>query len=239
MEIELDRELIRRVVDEEARQASEEIARLGPLQALRASYERRDARLAGAADVKALACKNGCAWCCYFTVDARPIEILNIVDTMKRALPADEQERIVREAKANNDKLRVLPPEARVYQNLKCPLLVGNAQSGVCALYSARPHTCRNYHATDAAGCRLSFEQPNNEDIDPAFAPSVYQIGGAHVEAFNRSMQDAGYDTRVHELNAALAAAVADVDECRRRFSSKERAFTSLSGEEAPLEFLE
>jgi hypothetical protein len=54
--------------------------------------------------------------------------------------------------------------------------------------------SCRNYHATNVAGCRQSYEEPENLDIDSDFAPGVYQAGGAHVEAVSTAMCDAGYD---------------------------------------------
>jgi Fe-S-cluster containining protein len=65
---------------------------------------------------------------------------------------------------------------------------------GRCTVYAARPQSCRNYHATDVAGCRQSYEEPENLDIDPDFAPGVYQAGGAHVEAVSTAMREAGYD---------------------------------------------
>jgi hypothetical protein len=56
--------------------------------------------------------------------------------------------------------------------------------------------------------CRQSYEEPDNLDIDPDFAPGVYQAGGAHVEAVSTAMRDAGYDVNAYELNCALDAAL-------------------------------
>jgi Fe-S-cluster containining protein len=117
-------------------------------------------------------------------------------------------------------------------RNVKCPFLSG----GRCTIYAARPQSCRNYHATDVAGCQQSFEDPDNEDIDPDFAPWVYQAGTAHVDAFSTAMRDAGYDVRAYELNCALDAARSDLA-ARERFESRLRPFTSLSGEDVPVEF--
>jgi hypothetical protein len=104
-------------------------------------------------------------------------------------------------------------------------------------VYAARPHTCRNYHATDAAGCRQSFEQPNNLDIDPAFAPFRYQIGAAHVEAFYAEVAAVGHDTQVFELNAALCEALSDPSGYAERMSAKQAPFPSLSGRDVEPEF--
>ena len=107
---------------------------------------------------------------------------------------------------------------------------------GRCTIYAARPQTCRNYHATNAAGCQKSFEEPDNLDIDPDFAPYVYQTGGAHVEAFSAAMSDAGYDVGAYELNGALEAAISD-PAARERFLNGSSPFTGVSGEEVPAEF--
>ena len=106
------------------------------------------------------------------------------------------------------------------------------------AIYEARPQTCRNYHATDVAGCRASYERPDDTEIDPEFAPLVYQSGGAHVDAFCSALQERGYDTQAYELSTALAAAMADV-ESRARFEAKQLPFPTLTGTEVPPEFLD
>ena len=49
-------------------------------------------------------------------------------------------------------------------------------------------------------------------------------------------MQEAGYDTNVYELSAAIEAARSD-PEARTRFESRQRPFKNLVGREVPLEF--
>ena len=73
-------------------------------------------------------------------------------------------------------------------------------------------------------------------DIDPDFAPWVYQAGTAHVDAFSTAMRDAGYDVNAYELNCALDAALSE-PAARERFESRLQPFEKLSGEEAPVEF--
>src|SRR6201999_2159288 len=97
-----------------------------------------------------------------------------------------------------------------------CPFLYEEK----CTVYDARPQSCRNYHATSVAGCRQSYEQPENLDIDPEFAPGVYQAGSAHVEAVSNAMRGAGYDVDAYELNCALDAALSEPG-ARERFDSK------------------
>ena len=232
MEIALDLPFLRNILTQERKLALDEIRSLGPQRALENSQERHDARIASAPDVGTLACRAGCSWCCYFTVDVRPVEVFRILDVVERSFTAEDKARVYAEVRANSALLNSLDEDERVTRNLKCPFL----NEGRCTIYSARPQSCRNYHATNVAGCQQSYEEPENLDIDPDFAPYVYQAGGAHVEAFSSAMSAAGYDVNAYELNGALDAALSDPS-ARERFESRLPPFTHLSGEEVPAEF--
>lgn len=232
MEFTLDISLIRAILKQEHARANDEIGNIGVLGALGRSQQRHDARIAAAPDVGTLACRAGCTWCCHFTVDVRAAEVFKILDFVEQSFTPEEKARVHAEVRANSVMLRKLGEGERVTRNLKCPFL----DQGQCGIYAARPQSCRNYHATDVAGCRQSYEEPENLDIDPEFAPGVYQAGGAHVEAFSAAMSEAGYDVDAYELNGALDAALSQHD-ARERFESGLKPFTGLSGEEVTGEF--
>ena len=232
MEFFLDFRLIRNILEQEHQRACDEIRDLGVPRALENSQQRHDARIAGAPDVGTLACRAGCTWCCYFTVDVRAAEVFSILDFVEQSFTPEEKARVYAEVRVNSAALRNLGEGERVTRNVKCPLL----NEGRCTAYAARPQSCRNYHATNVAGCRQSYEEPENLDIDPDFAPGVYQAGGAHVEAVSAAMREAGYDVNAYELNCALDAALSD-PRARERFESRLKPFVGLSGEEVPAEF--
>src|SRR5262245_44518213 len=232
MEFTLDFPLIRGILQQERAQARDDLRSLGVFRALASSQQRHDARIAAAPDVATLACRAGCTWCCYFTVDVRAVEVFRILDVVERSFTAEEKARVFAEVRANAATLKSLDEQARVTRNIRCPCL----NDGRCTIYGARPQSCRNYHATNVAGCQKSYEEPDNADIDPDFAPWVYQAGGAHVEAFSTAMREAGYDVSAYELNRALDAALSEPG-ARERFESKQRPFTHLTGEEVPIEF--
>jgi len=234
LEIIIDDALVEEIVTRETLQARADIDRLGPVAAYESSRSRHDARLSAAADGHTLACKSGCYWCCYFTVDVRAVEVFSILDFMAHELSAAEQARVRGEIEANSAMLRDLSDLERMRRNVKCPFLA----QGRCSIYEARPQTCRNYHATDVAGCRASYERPDDTAIDPEFAPLVYQSGGAHVDAFCSALQERGYDTQAYELSTALAAAMAE-PASRARFEAKQPPFPALTGTEVPPEFLD
>ncbi len=232
MEISLNVPFVLAVLAEEHQRAQDEIRDLGVVQAYENSRQRHDARIAAAPDVTTLACRAGCTWCCHFSVDVRAVEVFSILDFVERSLPASEKTRIYSEVRANSAALKGMDDMERMRHNVKCPFL----SAGRCSIYEARPQTCRNYHATDVAGCQQSFEDPDDLEIDPEFAPMVYQAGGAHVDAFMRAMREAGYDTNVYEMNSALDTALSEPD-ARTRFAQKRRPFKKLAGDDVPGEF--
>jgi Fe-S-cluster containining protein len=232
MEFTLDFSFIRDILQQERTRVRDEIKDLGVVGALESSQRRHDARIAAAPDVGTLACRAGCTWCCYFTVDVRAAEVFGILDFVEQSFTPEEKARVYAEVRANSVVLGKLGEGERVTYNLKCPFL----NEARCTIYAARPQSCRNYHATNVAGCQQSYEEPENLDIDPEFAPWVYQAGGAHVEAVSTAMCDAGYDVNAYELNCALDAALSDPG-ARERFESRLKPFAGLSGEEVPAEF--
>jgi len=232
MEFTLDIALVRGILERERLRAGDEIRDLGVLPAFVNSQQRHDARIAAAADVGTLACRAGCAWCCHFTVDVRAAEVFRILEFVEQSFTPEERARVYAEVRANSAALKDLGEDERVARNLECPFL----RYGSCSVYLVRPQTCRNYHATNAEGCRQSYEEPENLEIDPDFAPGVYQAGGAHVEAVSAAMGDAGYDVDAYELNGALDAALCDPG-ARDRFTSGLKPFVDLIGEAVLAEF--
>jgi Fe-S-cluster containining protein len=232
VEISLDLPFIRAILTQEYERAKDEIRTAGVLRAFENSQQRHDERIASAPDVGTLACRAGCTWCCYFSVDVRAVEAFSILDFVERTFTVEEKARVYAEVRANSAALKNLGEDERARRNVKCPFL----SEGRCTIYTSRPQSCRNYHATNVAGCQRSYEDPENLDIDPDFAPWVYQAGTAHVDAFSTALRDAGYDVNAYELSSALDAALSEPS-ARERFESRLPPFTTLSGEDVPVEF--
>lgn len=226
MEFTIDLVTVFKIAREESALAKTEIDVLGPLAAYQRSTQRHDERLARAPDAQTLACNAGCAWCCSFSVDIRPVEAFNILQFMENSLNSDEKQQICSEMTVNSAILTGLDDLERMRQTLKCPFLIQNQ----CSIYEARPQTCRNYHATDSAGCKQSFLEPDNTNIPPDFAPGIYQAGGAHVEAFSKAMLAAGFDNAAYELSSAMLELMTDSESARLRFEAKLPVFLTTEG---------
>ena len=235
MEFTIDLVAVMKIARSESDLAKQEIETLGPLIAYQRSTQRHDERLAQAADAQTLDCKAGCAWCCSFSVDLRPVEAFNILQRIEKTFNSIEKQRLRLEMTQNSAILSGLDDLQRMRQTIKCPFLTQNQ----CSIYEARPQTCRNYHATNSAGCQQSYEEPDNLEIPPDFAPGVYQAGGAHVEAFSKAMQIAGYDCNAYELNSAMLELMTDPDSAQRRFEAKLPVFLSTEGTEVIPELID
>lgn len=232
MEITLDIAFVRRVHAQEYALALADIRNDGVVRAYEHSQQRHDQGIASAPDFKTLACRAGCTWCCHFSVDVRAVEVFRILDHIEREFSAEQKTRVFEEIRMNSAKMRDLDEMQRMTRNVKCPFLA----EGRCSIYAARPQTCRNYHATNVVGCEQSYEQPDNLDIDPEFAPYVYQAGTSHADAFAAALREAGYDSDVYELNGAFDAALSDPT-ARQHFEAKLTPFVQLQGRDIPAEF--
>jgi Fe-S-cluster containining protein len=202
------------------------------VQAYEQSQLRHDQAIASAPDVSTLACRAGCTWCCHFSVDVRAVEVFRILDHIEREFLPEQKARVFDEIRVNSAKMRDLDEMQRMTRNVKCPFL----SEARCSIYAARPQTCRNYHATSVVGCEQSYEQPDNLNIDPEFAPYVYQAGTSHADAFAAALRKAGFDSDVYELNGAFDAALADPTS-RQHFEAKRAPFAQLQGRDIPGEF--
>src|SRR5476649_2568630 len=102
MEITLDIPFIRDILAQEHALARDEIRDLGVLRALENSQQRHDVRIAAAPDVGTLACRAGCTWCCYFTVDVRAAEVFRILNFVEQLFTPVEKARAHASVRANS-----------------------------------------------------------------------------------------------------------------------------------------
>ena len=190
--------------------------------ALAASQKRQDAMagLIASTLTPPLACKAGCSYCCHYKVGARAEEVFQIVDYVRTRFSAPRLQRLQEDVARNAATMRGQTSEEQVAANLPCPLL----DNGQCSVYAVRPASCRKFHATDVAGCKQSFDEPDNLVIPHSMVPGLLHTGDAHLKGLRQAFADAGYDGSIYELNAALAAALSDGTP-KRRFEKHKKAF--------------
>lgn len=175
-----------------------------------------------------LACQSGCWYCCYFKVDVRAEDVFQIVDFVSRHFDSERLALLKQKLADNAAILRSLPRDKQFSANLKCAFL----QDGQCAIYDVRPTRCRTFHATDVAGCRHAYEEPDNLQIPDTLVPELLYTSEAHLGGRRAAFADAGYDSSIYELNSALDMALTD-SRPRSRFEKYKRAFAGIAQEHA------
>src|SRR5215831_21268776 len=124
MEFTIDSGAVGAILSQEQEQASRDLREHGALIAYQNSLCRHDERLAKATDAHTLACRAGCYWCCYFSVDVRPVEVLNILEFVDAHFTDEEKVCVISEIEANSALLRDLSELERARHNVKCPFLL-------------------------------------------------------------------------------------------------------------------
>lgn len=194
--------------------ASADLARGDPVAAVTASFRRHERmqRAALAASGREMACKAGCTWCCHFKVDVRADEALALAEHVRARLDAATRSRVLEAARRNAETIRTLAPAEHLRTNIACCFLV----DGGCSVYAARPFACRNYHATDVAGCITHFEQPDHLDVPDSFIPEVHVRSAGHREGRQSAVLHAGLDVRAYDLTTAFLEAMENPGAAKR-----------------------
>ncbi|PUA27868.1 MAG: hypothetical protein B0W54_15205 [Cellvibrio sp. 79] len=190
--------------------------------ALKKSYERYDNLIAHSFDESSTkpACKAGCAFCCYYKVEARAHEILLIKDYMSKHFSAEKMASVLNTVTANATLIRALTPEQHLTTNVKCALLENNQ----CTIYPVRPFRCRNFHSTDAQACENSFHDPANMEIATGMIEEVAILADAHTQGFEAATEQTGRDNRIYDFNTALLEAFAD-EQTLKRYQRGKKTF--------------
>lgn len=190
--------------------------------ALTHSFTRYDNLIAKTIDESSIkpACSAGCAFCCYYKVEVRAHEMLNIKEYLLKHVSAEQLQALLAEAEKNAAVIRSLSPEQHLTTNIKCPLLHNNQ----CSAYPVRPYRCRNFHATDANACEQSFADPGNMAIATGMIEAVALAADAHSQGFEAAIEHKGLDARVYDFTTALLEVFAD-EHCLKRYLRGKKTF--------------
>lgn len=138
-----------------------------------------------------VSCRRGCHACCRMPVMMTSAEAEYIVDrypaTVRRALPALREQRVLLEAIGNPilasgrslmlDDSGVAEVADRWWELGKsCALLI----DGECSVYEARPYPCRNYHVTSDPALCGDVGGTLVQVVEPVAKTEGFQIMASH-----------------------------------------------------------
>ena len=202
-------------------EAKANLAKELPQQAVVRFYSRQDTVIAAAiasATVKP-ACQSGCAYCCYYKVEATAAEVLAIRHFAVSRFTPEQLQCTVQQASRNVEEAKGFSYAEHLMTNQACPFLVNNA----CSVYSVRPSKCRIFHATDVEGCKSSYERPD-VPVPETYVPEVLAAASATAHAFGFAVGEAGFDARTYDLNSAFLEAM-HTSSAQKRLNGRKRVF--------------
>lgn len=173
-----------------------------------------------------LACREGCAFCCYLRVGVRAHEVFLIADFVRNHFSLSEQADLISRLRQHVARVSRMTEIEHQTTNVPCPLLDGVR----CSVYSVRPFACRGYHSLNVSSCAYSFEHPQDtverRPTDPRLEGSWQMMCGLAHGVYESEK----YDGNAYELGAALLEALTNPATARRWRDGK-KAFPAINAD--------
>lgn len=147
--------------------------------------------------IPAIACKKGCAWCCYLHVLVTDVEVIRIAEYLRGRYPKDVVQAIAQRAKETGDMISTLEPEERLAAKIPCSLL---GPDNTCMAYEARPLGCRGFNSTDAGACEKSHGQEDGEVPNVVEKVAVFQSAAEGLAIGTGEQEEVELNARLAEL---------------------------------------
>jgi Fe-S-cluster containining protein len=142
-----------------------------------------------------VACKAGCAHCCYQSVGVTPPEALAIADHLRQTLSDSELAKVAARVAALHEKTQGLSTAERFSSDHPCPFL--DVGAGRCSIYEARPLSCRGMNSLDAGECERRLRD--------AGAREAFLSSGAGSRSFMEPIR------AFHAISAGMQIALAEL----------------------------
>jgi Fe-S-cluster containining protein len=166
----------------------------------------------------ALACKEGCDWCCHLRVGTAVPEVYRIVSYLRQTLSPEELQTTRERILKLDEQRRQLRAGKRGTARLPCALLVDRR----CSAYPVRPLTCRGFNSSDARKCELFLELGNKVTV-PSYTPQL-RLTTFVLDGLRAGLSEAGLKGDLLELTAALRIAF-EVPDAFERWLAGEPVF--------------
>jgi Fe-S-cluster containining protein len=166
-----------------------------------------------------IACRSGCAYCCYSFVGVTAPEVFRLAHAVRKSR---NEALKIGDVRARGVALQGLSPAERPGRKLPCPLLVGD----LCGVYHERPMVCRQATSLSLEACVDEFENAGKYAEIPVSSLHLAYASNVHV-AFLGALTAAGYSSDAYEMSAALDIALGEND-AESRWLAGEQIFARL-----------
>lgn len=172
-------------------------------------------------DVPPVACRAGCAWCCYKSIAVSPPEVLRIAAHLRATLAPEELAAVRERITDLDEQTRAMSSHERAHARLPCALLADHC----CTIHPVRPLTCAGWNSVDVNECKADWLDPESSDEITA---NVVQIEA--FQAMRLGMDLGSEELRLEsdtlELTTALPIAL-DTPDAAERWLAGERLFAA------------
>jgi Fe-S-cluster containining protein len=172
-----------------------------------------------------LACKKGCALCCYLTPEVKAHELIRIIDFVEAKCGAQRIEEIRHQAERNRAVMEGLSHRECLSRNIRCPLLDGDDG---CSCYPVRPSRCRVQHSTDVSACEAAYAAPSDLSLPGAFNRRLRILQSMAAEALDLAFAKSGFDAQSYYLSHALVEGLGNAA-VRKRWRKGKAAFSKAA----------
>jgi hypothetical protein len=180
-----------------------------------------------------LACRSGCAHCCYQAVGVSTPEVITIYHHLCTTRSPDEREEVFQRIRVADDKTRGMASSERFSPELPCPFLDDQR----CTIYEVRPLVCRGKNSLDAAACERTLHdaEARSQYLAGTLAVPCYlePIRASHavMAGLQLSLQDLhGLRMLPLELTAAMRILVDNPEAVSKRWLAGDDPFEAARG---------
>jgi Fe-S-cluster containining protein len=153
----------------------------------------------------AVACKEGCTWCCFQSVRVSAPEAFRIARFLSREVMVAARTDVVNRLRKLDKVTRGLTPKARAKLRVPCAFLA----DGRCTIYPVRPLACAEFTSFDVQSCkrgqRIGFK-PGSVIHEKARMLVYYAVQQGLTDGLREALP--GTDTTPLELTAAVVSAL-------------------------------
>jgi Fe-S-cluster containining protein len=167
----------------------------------------------------ALACGEGCDWCCYLRVGTAAPEVLRIAAHIREKFSTEEQTAVHERVVRIDEHKKALKANRHFDNRVPCPLLVEHR----CSVYAVRPLTCRGANSRDARACERFLDRRSTPL--PLYGPQ-HRVATFVLDGMRAGVAEAGLKGELLELTAALRISL-EISDAAERWLAGEAVFAA------------
>lgn len=152
----------------------------------------------------AIACRDGCNFCCHLRVMVYPHEAIALHRHLGTRMSSEQARSVRTRLLENAEEVRRRDREGLAPAGVPCAFLVG----GRCAAYAARPSSCAGYHSLDAGACEAALDQPIDALSPIPHLEALRYTAATLEEGIETGLSAQRLDGSKIELHTAVAALI-------------------------------